>query len=161
MITEKDITWIFGSSIHLSQNLLEIVLKFTLAFSYAENQLMDGMSTTRHARNYANAMIAKPSFKFFDSASYFQSRYSEEDGFDQKLRILCNNDKHSYEQITYAFGSTEATQLDKLEALFRIVIRLRNNLFHGEKWNYLLSDQERNLSMATHFIVDALRINGK
>ncbi|MFV9686624.1 hypothetical protein ACNY67_06995 [Pantoea sp. KXB45] len=161
MIGKRDLEWIFGQPVNLSPALLDSVLRFTLAFSYAEHKLMRGWASTREARDYAKNLLSEKDFKFDIFENYFFNRYSKENGFEQKLRILCNNDNQSYNQINAAFTSNEISKIDRLEALFRVCIRLRNNLFHGEKWSYMLRDQESNLDMATKFIVAALRHSGE
>lgn len=161
MINDRDLKWIFGRSVGLSPELLDAVLKFTLAFSYAEHKLMGGWSSTRGARDYALNLLARNDFNSGVYETYFKNRYNYEIGFEEKLRVLCNNDTQSFDQIQQAFNSIQATKVDRLEALFRVSIRLRNNLFHGEKWAYMLRGQENNLNKATNFIVDALRHCGE
>jgi len=161
MIGKKDLDWIFGQPVSLSPALLDSVLRFTLAFSYAEHKIMGGWASTRHARNYAQTLLSEKDFKLDFFENYFLNRYTKENGFEHKLRFLCNGDDQSYDQINAAFTSIGIPKIDRLEALFRVCIRLRNNLFHGQKWSYMLRDQESNLDMATKFIVDVLRHSGK
>jgi len=161
MIGKKDLDLIFGQPVSLSPALLDSVLRFTLAFSYAEHKIMGGWASTRESRNYAETLLSEKDFKFDLFENYFLNRYTKENGFEQKFCILCNNDNQSYDQINAAFTSNETSNIDRLEALFRVCIRLRNNLFHGEKWSYMLRDQESNLDMATKFIVAALRHSGE
>lgn len=161
MINENDLHWIFGRSVNLNNDILEAVLKFTLAFSYAENALMEGHSSTKGAKDYAAKLINDSSFRFGPYSDYFRSRYNRDVGFEQRLQVLCNGDEISISQITKTFSSLESSPQDVIESLFRVCIRLRNNLFHGEKWSYMLEGQEENLNMATAFIVDALRASGK
>ncbi|MTD25839.1 hypothetical protein [Erwinia sorbitola] len=161
MINETDLQWIFGRPVNLNDDLLDAVLKFTLAFSYAENRLMGGNSSTRNAGVYADKLINDHGFRLDLHPNYFRRRYNSEVGFEQRLHELCNGDNISLAQITNTFSSIDASPQDVAEALFRVCIRLRNNLFHGKKWSYMLSGQERNLNMATNFIVDVLRASGE
>lgn len=160
MITERDLDWIFGRNVALSPDLLDAVLKFTLAFSYAEHKLMGGRSSAARANDYAVSLLDRGDFEFDRYARYFQNRYTREAGFEEKLTALCNGDGPSFIQINSAFSGI-SSKLNQLEALLRVCIRLRNNLFHGEKWSYMLRDQEANLNMATDFIVDVLRHSGE
>jgi hypothetical protein len=43
-------------------------------------------------------------------------------------------------------------------ALLLIVYRLRNNLFHGEKWAYGIAEQEGNFTNANYVLMEAMRI---
>lgn len=45
---------------------------------------------------------------------------------------------------------------DVLKALLLIILRLRNNLFHGVKWQYFLQDQFENFSHANGVLMPAI-----
>jgi hypothetical protein len=47
-----------------------------------------------------------------------------------------------------------------MKALLVIVYRLRNNLFHGEKWEGGISGQKDNFDNANRVLIAALECNG-
>jgi hypothetical protein len=47
---------------------------------------------------------------------------------------------------------------DVLKALLLIILRLRNNLFHGVKWQYLLYDQFENFTHANAVLMPAIEL---
>ncbi len=48
----------------------------------------------------------------------------------------------------------------QVAALLIIVYRLRNNLFHGQKWTYKLAGQLQNFTHANAVLIKALEVNG-
>jgi hypothetical protein len=53
---------------------------------------------------------------------------------------------------------TAATASEKLTALFIIVYRLRNNLFHGSKWAYSFKGQLENFTHAGTVLMRAIEL---
>ncbi|HEX8678690.1 MAG TPA: hypothetical protein VF683_01920, partial [Chthoniobacterales bacterium] len=47
---------------------------------------------------------------------------------------------------------------DVLKTLLLIILRLRNNLFHGVKWQYLLYDQFENFTHANAVLMPAIEL---
>jgi len=70
--------------------------------------------------------------------SYFQYLYIERSGSPPEvLDALCN---------------ASVTQKNKVVGCLVIIFRLRNNLFHGEKWAYNLEGQKTNFIHANKFM---------
>ena len=50
----------------------------------------------------------------------------------------------------------EAQPAERVAAVLIIVYRFRNNLFHGEKWEYQLEGQLENFQQASSVLVQAI-----
>lgn len=160
IINEDEIRNILGNDVHLEPEIITAVLRFTLAFSFAEHKIMGEYAETKKCEEYAK--IASP-LLLSDIAveiKYFQHRYAVNKDHEFKLDELCNGDGFSRKQILATFSSKEPTEIEILESMFRVSLRLRHNLFHGRKWSYMLIDQIDNLNYATNFLIKALRASG-
>jgi hypothetical protein len=51
---------------------------------------------------------------------------------------------------------TNNQSADSVAALLIVVYRLRNNLFHGEKWAYEMKDQRSNFEQANEVLMKAM-----
>jgi hypothetical protein len=60
------------------------------------------------------------------------------------------------EEIAEALSNEDASKKTKLIGCLGIIFRLRNNLFHGEKWQYQLRDQKSNFEHATNFLLSCM-----
>jgi hypothetical protein len=60
------------------------------------------------------------------------------------------------ELVLAVLNRTNEDIVDKVFALFMVVYRLRNNLFHGYKWAYRLRDQKSNFENASRVLMVAL-----
>ena len=53
-----------------------------------------------------------------------------------------------------------ATPKEVATVILIIVYRIRNNLFHGEKWSYGLQGQLNNFKHANEALMKAIELNG-
>lgn len=160
MIGENEIQQIFGNEVHLEPEILSAVLRFTLAFSYAEHKIMGEFAETKKCGAYATLCSTIGINQLSKDIDYFRCRYTQNSGHEMKLDDLCNGDSHSKSQIIKSLSDNKPSSAELIESMFRICLRLRHNLFHGRKWSYMLADQVDNLNHATAFLIKALRATG-
>ena len=91
--------------------------------------------------------------KLRDPIAYFKHRYC--DGTDlthafQGLKFRAENQRQLVERVVRGQASNDA---DVLSAMIIIVLRLRNNLFHGEKWAYGIQGQFENFRNANKILM--------
>ncbi len=60
--------------------------------------------------------------------------------------------------LTVQMLSGQTSQADDLAGLLLILWRLRNNLFHGEKWEYALRDQRENFRCSNLVLMHVLDV---
>jgi|GEM_PF-2581340 len=86
--------------------------------------------------------------------SYFHQRYIKNRDMTEKFYSLVfkKNDKQAFVKNTLLAESP--SNKDKIEALMRIIFRLRNNLMHGEKKPEIFYDQDENFKHANQFLMN-------
>ena len=97
---------------------------------------------------------------FNDCLSYFKRRYIDHDEFNQyffDLKFRKNDNQNLVEAVLK--GSCRGVG-DTVATLLIIVYRLRNNLFHGEKWAYGIQGQLSNFKHANSLLMTALDVYG-
>lgn len=86
--------------------------------------------------------------------SYFRNRFFDTGGQDQptwkSASFRANDNK---EEIKSTLLNSNATAVEDAEALIRIVVRLRNNYFHGFKWAYRMKGQLDNFVHANSVLI--------
>jgi len=97
---------------------------------------------------------------FDHSLQYFRKRYFRDGMYTEEfegLRLRGNDFRPLVENVLSGENSDAA---DNVIALFVILYRLRNNLFHGNKWDYGIADQFDNFSSANAALMSALDMYG-
>ncbi len=71
-----------------------------------------------------------------------------------------NLDVHNNtEEVLETLRNEGVSKLVKVIGCLIVIYRLRNNLFHGEKWQYYLQDQLTNFSQANKFIKQLIQLD--
>jgi hypothetical protein len=97
---------------------------------------------------------------FADSLNYFRNRYSAEGSLTHHFRGLRLRPSDQPELVEAVITGKNTNPKDSVAALLIIVYRLRNNLFHGEKWEYRIQDQQGNFTHANAALIRALEYVG-
>lgn len=99
------------------------------------------------AANLGTGIDAAP---FQESLAYFTARYYTNGDFNQRFEQLRfqNGQNGGRAEAEAVLNGTQTTAPEILTALLAIIYRLRNNLFHGEKWTYYFKDQLDNFTHA-------------
>ena len=97
---------------------------------------------------------------FAEPLDYFRRRYFLADppqGRFSSLKVAENK----REFVEKVLRGEDNDPMRCTTALLFVVYRLRNNLFHGEKWVYDLRDQKANFEQANKTLIGALEIAAK
>jgi hypothetical protein len=95
---------------------------------------------------------------FHDPLTYFKNRYFSGGDFTHLFHDLIFRSRDRRPLVEDVLRGANQNARDSVIALMLIVYRLRNNLFHGEKWDYGLEDQEVNFKTANRVLTRALEI---
>ena len=89
--------------------------------------------------------------------AYFRNHFFDRDGQDQSTwaSALFRPSDHK-DEIKEILLNTNTTAMEDAEALIRIVVRLRNNYFHGFKWAYNMKGQLDNFVHANSVLVKVM-----
>jgi hypothetical protein len=135
------------------------IMHFSLLWSLFEAEVL-------HTNASANAILAIAHEwastghlcieSFEKSLAYFRTRYFPDDQpseFFEGLRLRSNDNKGLVCDVLKGDNRNHA---DSVAALLIIVLRLRNNLFHGVKWAYGIRGQHANFENANTALMIAL-----
>lgn len=100
--------------------------------------------------------------QFLEAAlNYFQGRYVEAEGrFSYRFNQLHFRPGDRRNHVEAVLLGHRLERPDILKALLIIVYRFRNNLFHGPKWRYELTEQVDNFSTANALLMAVMDIVG-
>ncbi|ECL0731456.1 hypothetical protein FQN67_16960 [Salmonella enterica] len=130
----------------LNQTRYDSLCSFMILFSLAEAKLkMDGVGGTCI---FADKLVECSGFDsevIDDCYQYFIQRHREEDLAEERFLKLAPTE-HVKGDLRRNFitllEKTDPTQADKISLVFKVMYRLRHNLFHGTKWSHNLSMQD-------------------
>ena len=165
-MTPETMAWIEKKVPEFSQvceNEREVIYDFLFLWSLFEGSVLNchcnveeirKLVSTREQQNGLGAFNFSPYVDYLRNRYYangslthhYQHLYVERSGNPAEvLEMLCNQ------------GCTKSVQLI---GCLVVVFRLRNNLFHGEKWSYQLQGQLDNFRQANEFLRNLMdRIN--
>lgn len=117
------------------------MFRFTLLWSLFENKLLEN-EYKRYTSEKIESSIKKLKSDLYiedfrDSLDYFKDRYKDQEKFN-RLAFKKNDKKELVENVLF---HNEQNIEDIVSALLIIVYRIRNNFFHGAKWQYELTGQ--------------------
>ena len=144
-----DFRELLGINVDIEPRLKDSITNFTLVFSRAEQVLMEGNGSIRKTHEYAEELADKLGMDAGIAFDYFRNRYITSIDGESRLDALCPDKPRDRQKVFDAFVKVDPSSKDKMEAVLNVCLRLRHNLFHGNKWQYGLAGQEENLEHAT------------
>lgn len=147
----------------LSDQEKSAIMHFTLLWSFFEakalrtNASSNCILTLVHEWAAQNRLNLAP---FSQSLTYFKNRYFNGGEFSHLFHGLKLRRGDSPELVKQVLRGESINDADCVAALLIIVYRLRNNLFHGMKWDYDIRYQLDNFKNANNTIMAALETMG-
>ncbi|MCE1957033.1 hypothetical protein LWT02_09310 [Enterobacter bugandensis] len=131
--------------------------KLGLAYSYVEARFLGGNANFGEARDYAESFVHNTDINVDRYFSFFKNRYVLAEDAHIRLQNLSNFKPNIIRRIHDSLGLEHPTKVDKVEAIFLVIIRLRNNALHGNKAGYLFDEEQAVLiSQANDFLSEYL-----
>lgn len=140
---------------NLSKAEQDSIYDFTLIWSLFEGEILEGFCNMTKIRAYATKLEDENKLSNIQTTqylSYLRDRYLDDNTLNDKFAKLNYQKSGSPIEITDALRDGSVTNKIKLIGCLGIVFRLRNNLFHGEKWQYELVEQKSNFDNANNFL---------
>lgn len=140
------------------------IYEFTFLWSLFEAQVMDNFARADRIRKKVDEWAAAGvlDMEHFDAdLAYFRNRYFTAGQLTYHFSHL---GLRSQDHLAIVQGVIEGATdhpRDRMLALLMIIWRLRNNLFHGAKWAYGLSDQSENFNHASSILMRLLERHGQ
>lgn len=147
----------------LSENERQAIMQFSLLWSLFEANALN----TRGSANAILALVQRwddqgrlNAADFADHLAYFRHRYFADGAFTQHFQGLHLRANDNRETVEAVLRGEDEGPANCVGALLIIVLRFRNNLFHGIKWAHKLRGQLQNFKHANALLMKALEVNG-
>jgi hypothetical protein len=144
------------------QSKIQNILHFAIVWNIFERECCECEAQMKiHAEAVASALHDKSIPSLDKTWSYFHQRYVRNGNMTAKFNtfVFKRNDNKAFVQNTLL--SESPSNKDKIEALIRIIFRLRNNLMHGEKKPEVFYAQDENFKYANLFLMDVCDLCGE
>ncbi|WP_414162863.1 hypothetical protein ACMGGS_12095 [Superficieibacter sp. BNK-5] len=167
MIDNSFIVDELGFSELYSIELLEISMKFTMAYYYCEDVFFNRYCRIAYAENYSQKILDligdSSSKEILKAFTYFKQRYLLGGNAQDRIYALTmesNGDSHNLSDKMTNYFSDEGGDVEKMLSVnLMVIIRLRNNLLHANKYeamNNNPNDQTELLSVAYSLLASLL-----
>ena len=122
---------------------------FCAVATVANNASIGGFrARVAEAANHGAGLDVEP---FQEALAFFTARYRDGSGFNHRFQALHfhSGPNGGRAEVEAVLSEAQTGSAETILALLIIVYRLRNNLFHGEKWSYYFKDQLGNFTHAS------------
>ncbi|WP_369983310.1 hypothetical protein [Thalassolituus sp.] len=132
---------------NLSDDERKAISNFALIWSLFEAQLLEESASARKILQRSQEWVAAPGF---DAAlidghlDCFKDRYVEGDGLNNRFDHLHLRPNDNEKLVRDVLLGNENALENKLACCLIIILRFRNNYFHGIKWAYQFREQQEN-----------------
>jgi hypothetical protein len=146
----------------LSQKERDAIMHFALLWSFFEAKVLHSHGSATSIVEVSKGWEAEGRLKtelFSDCLMYFRRRYFQNNEFTNHFTGLNFRNKDKQPLVEAVLKGEKKNVADTAAALLIIVYRLRNNLFHGEKWADGLRGQLDNFTNANALLMLALDLS--
>lgn len=146
---------------NLSTIEINAIMHFSLLWGLFEGKILSANANANsilsmvhdwHAKNYLDAS------KFSESLDHFKCRYFSQGQFNSHFRKLNFRKNDNGALVESVLCGNNYDLADSISSIFIIIYRLRNNLFHGIKWEDELKGQMKNFEYANIALMHALDV---
>lgn len=137
----------------------DAITNFALLWSLFEARLMENEANATQIAKAVDQWEASATLgaEFYDGElAYFRDRYFQNGDFTFRFENLKLRKSDMPDLISAGVRGDADSPRDRVLTVLLIVWRLRNNLFHGEKWAYELQGQLENFTHANAVLMRAL-----
>ena len=147
--------------VELSEDEKNVIVDFSFLWSLFESTKLNGNCNVKTIRDYVvslgqngqlQALVFEPYLEYLKNRYYINGDVTE---YFNGLHL--NRSGNPVEVIT-ALSNEDASKEEQVIGCLIILYRLRNNLFHGEKWQYQLQGQFNNFLQANGFIKNLMKL---
>lgn len=138
------------------------IMNFSLLWSLFEAQVLDNSASASRIQTKMNEMNNLGLLKIEDfekSKEYFTHRYFDGEKLNYRFEHLHFRDNDNRALVELVLKDEADLISEIVTALFIIVLRYRNNFFHGVKWAYGFEEQLDNFNIANKLLMRTLEIH--
>lgn len=128
---------------------------FSFLWSLFEGMEMNRFCNVQTIRQYVSDLDQRGRLVDFDCETYLaylKDRYFKDGQITNHYYHLDLERNNNPAEVMDALSNENTTRAVKVIGCLIVIYRLRNNLFHGEKWLYNLEGQLDNFSQANDFL---------
>lgn len=140
------------------------IFDFSFLWSLFESKIMDNYAQAGLIGAKVDDWVAEGTLEdglYDEELTYFQNRYFANGELTHHFQFLNLRTSDHPHLVVSVIERKNDDPRDKILCLLMIVWRLRNNLFHGEKWAYYLRDQLDNFTHANSVLMRVLERHGR
>ena len=139
------------------------ITDFALLWSLFEARILDNAASA--AKIYAAAEAWRKADQldadlFEPELANFRKRYFAGGEFTHHFNGLFLRPNDREPLVRAVLDGSDGEPVHRVACVFIIIMRYRNNLFHGMKWQYQLAGQHENFVTATRALIKALDRHG-
>lgn len=147
----------FGIENPFPDDLMQVSVKFMMAFYYCEERFFHRYCQFRDAESYVTRILAgqqeDPSVQIESAFQFFRERYITNADAAERRRALVSSLPNPTPQdntIETSFLHADGRLHSKLLASMYVIIRLRHNLFHANKYEAIHNDPDGQRVLISH-----------
>ena len=147
----------------LSDAEVSAINDFAFLWSLFEDRILDRNASIPAIRNVVSQWDEAGTLDaecYADALTYVRNRYFPDGAESHRFASLNLGAGKHRAMVQVVLDGFDNDPAACVRALFILVYRYRNNLFHGEKWQYGLQDQLGNFTMANGLLMMALEQHG-
>lgn len=147
----------------LSDEERSAIVDFSLLWTLFEARILGSQGSaakicaTMDAWENAGTLEAE---SFDSELTYFRNRYFADGDFTFNFDQLHLRPNDQISLVRSVLKGSNTGARDRTACIFIVILRYRNNLFHGAKWRYQLADQLGNFTTANSALMKALEQHG-
>ena len=145
----------------LAEDEITAINNFTLLWSLLEAQVLNTSASASAIISKANEWAQEnrlQTLNLMPFTSYFRNRYVESGELNHRFDHLHLRSNDQPELVKSVLLEQAGEQEIQLSACLIIVLRFRNNFFHGLKWAYEMRDQKNNFETASALLKECIAI---
>jgi len=164
---EKSVDWLrkrapgYGALGELEQSAIN---EFALLWGLFEGQILETRGSANKIIEIVDRWLYQDDLNadaYDDELAYFRKRYFKDGDFTYHFGHLNLRQSDCIPLVRSVIDGSNRNPRDWVAAIFIIIMRYRNNLFHGLKWQYQLAGQLDNFSNANSALKKALEQHGQ
>jgi len=148
----------------LSDDERNAIVDFSLLWSLFEARILDNSGSASCICSVVDDWRDEKTLQaesYDPELAYFRQRYFANGDFTRHFEHLHLRDNDRPGLVRGAIAGDNNNPRDRVAALLIIILRFRNNLFHGMKWHYELAGQLDNFDHANAVLMKALDQHGR
>lgn len=133
------------------------VMEFSLMWSYFESRFLDTNANPRTVKEFAKKLDENGCIRVDDllgPLDYLRRRYVCDEGLSNKFDSLHLRENDNVSIVKEVLLGRDNSPRAILICCLTIVLRYRNNLFHGMKWAYGIQGQKGNFMIANLILIN-------